>query len=234
MRCFCVCCFSIVYQVINFFLFFGVFALFIAELEDSEDGSTIDWGTVQTIDLIARYMVYGAGGVAVLLFMFWGCHGTLYWKGSDVPNYGAVFRYVHSVVDFWSDVLFVYCMYLYGKDLLFYGSALFTVLPLLCSILLAIYWIYRWRTMIASVPQRIADYLGKYSMALILFMILGNFTSAVELVQSKLFHHTMFNFPLKIDENEQLRVWRFVNITLLEVSMLYMFFDFFSFFFFFF
>ena len=111
-------------------------------------------------------------------------------------------------------------MFLNDKTLFFYGAALFTIIPLFFSVFLSIYWVYRWRTMTSAVPQRIADYLGTYTVTLILFTVMGNFPSAVAFVQSKLLHHPMFSFSLTKRENDQLHVWKFVNTTLLEVHFI--------------
>ena len=174
--------------------------------------------TLNTINNVVSYMLIGVGCCLFLIFILWMIH-NVFWSGSDVPDYGSVIRYIHSVVDFWTDVLFAYSMYLNDEMMHFYGSAIFTILPLCFSMGLSIYWIYRWRTMTASVPQRIADYLNTYTFVLVLFTVFGSFPSAVALAQSRLFHHPMYSLSLKKKENDRLSIWKFVNSTLLEVSM---------------
>ena len=179
-------------------------------------GGNSNKSILKTIDTFTSYLLLAVGGILFVIFLLWMFHNVC-WGGSDVPDYGSVVRFVHSVVDFWTDVLFAYTMYLNKKMLFFYGSALFTVVPLLFSMFLGIYWIYRWRTMTSIVPQRIADYLGTYTVSLILFTVLGNFPSAVAFAQSKFLHRSMFSFSLTKKENDRLHVWKFVNTTLLEV-----------------
>ena len=148
-------------------------------------------------------------------------HGQLCYKRIDKPNYLYVARYIHSVFDFWTDVLFCYTMYLKKENDLFLTSVVFTLTPLLCSIMLVIYWVYRWRTMTANVSHRITEYLGTYSVLLIVFAIFGNFESAVSLAQSKFLYHKAFSFQLKQKESERLQVGRFVNTTMLEVEFFF-------------
>ena len=109
-------------------------------------------------------------------------------------------------------------MYLQEETMYFYLSCLFTVLPLMCSIVLVIYWIHHWHVKTRMlVPQRVEDYLKNYATALIVFTIFGTFGSAVGLVTSKIFLLKVFKFQLKEHEIERLRAWKFVNNALLEV-----------------
>ena len=65
--------------------------------------------------------------------------------------------------------------------------------------------------------MRIHDYVKKHSVALLLFTLIGSFGSTISLVQSKFGLRQIFNFPLTKIENDHLRVWKFVESTLLEV-----------------
>ena len=192
-----------------------MYFIYCTYLELESDGTTHEM--LNTINNVTIGLVV----LALIFVLFVGLmkvfHSVFYFKGSDIPNYSPVFQYVQSVIDFWTDVLFAYSMYL-KEERLYFGLALtFTALPLICSVVLIIYWIYRWRTMTSIVSQRITDYLQRYSMSLILLTLFGNFGSAMGLVRSRFMLSPRFMFSLKKTETERLKVWKFVNVTLLEV-----------------
>ena len=162
--------------------------------------------------------------IGIIIVILRSLHGKVLWKGSDVSNYNDVLRYIQSMMDFWTDVFFAYTMYLKNQEKYFIASLLFTIIPMVCSITFVIYWIFGWRRVTSisvsiAIPQRIIDYLHDYSMTLILFTILANFGSAVQLCQSRFLLNPMFNFSLKKSENDRLRIWKFINNTLLEVKL---------------
>lgn len=185
----------------------------------SADTANTFVGISKTIDEIAIYTSLGALFVLVVVFLLYCFHNKIsIWSGSDKPNYLSVLRYVQAVIDFWTDILFAFTMYLRNKITYFYLSIVFIIIPLLFSIVSMVYWTYRWRTKTSIIPLRIHDYLKKHSMILVLFTIIGSFGSAISLVQSKFCLRQMFNFPLTNVENDHLRVWKFINSTLLEVK----------------
>ena len=112
-------------------------------------------------------------------------------------------------------------MYLQEETFYFSVSLIFTILPLVVSILLVIVWIRRWLVESYSVSRRIKTYIAKYSFLLIIFTIIGDFYSCIILLQSKLLCMEMFNFPLKKNESDRLVLWKFINVTLLEVESLH-------------
>ena len=173
---------------------------------------------LESINDTVIYFVIALIILLIFVFLLFAFDGVLFDKIGDTPNYFFVARYISNAFDLWSDVLFTYTLYLKNETIFFILSFVFAVLPLLCSILLCIYWIYRWRTMTTSVAHRISEYLNRFSVLLILFSIFSNFESAVSLIQSKLFYHRAFSFQLKQKESFRLKIWRFVNTTLLEVT----------------
>ena len=114
------------------------------------------------------------------------------------------------------DLLFCYSMYLRCLYILFYISAIFTLISFLLSLSFIIYWIYRWRIATVTKLYRLTEYLHKYSLTMILLTIVGDFYACVLLVQSKLFCLEVFNFPLKQIEQDQLIVYKFICRTLFE------------------
>ena len=154
------------------------------------------------------------------------------WRGTDLFDNSAACRYVTSVLDFWTDVLFAFRLSsesdgttdftkLDIKDLYIF-SIIFVILPLISSMIFIIYWIYKWRAKTVSVSHRITNYLASYSPFLVLLSVFGSFHSTVQLIRSKLFGLNVFHFPLKEKEFEKLWIWRFVNQTVLEVCCIVM------------
>ena len=175
---------------------------------------------LEQIDEYGKYLGIGIVGILFLLVFLRVYHRRVCCchRGSDVPNYGSIANYVHSCLDLWTDILFVYAMYLKNETMYFYFSLLFTIIPMCCSICLVIYWIRRWQNENAmTVSHRIKDYLSKYSIVLIIFTLIGDFYSCVLLLQTKLLCMQMFNFPLKRKESDSLIVYKFVNVSLFEV-----------------
>ena len=140
------------------------------------------------------------------------------YKECDKPDYFAVARYIQTAMDVWSDYLFVYAMYLQNEMDYFYLSGIFVLAPLLFSVLLLVYWMHRWHTMISSLPQRLTDFLDKYTATFVFYTIFGTFGSCVSLLQSRFLLDPVFNFPLKKSENQRLLIWKFINDTILEVE----------------
>ena len=167
-------------------------------------------------------------GIAILILIiciccFRLCHRTIFScaNGADIPDYFALVRYIHSVTDFWTDIFLCYALYISQKWNLFYASLIFTIIPLLCSIILVIYWIHRWRSFgkqIYSISHRLVDYLDSYAIALGFLSIMGDFPTTIWLLQSRLFYANIFNLSLKKKEFQTLIAWRFINVTLLEVK----------------
>ena len=138
-------------------------------------------------------------------------------KGSDAPNYEYVSWYINSVCDFWSDIMFCYLAYLVNEIVIFYFALIFTLIPLLMSFVLSIYWIHKWRTMTCSVPHRIIHYLRANSVKLITFTIFSSdFYCSVLLLQSKLFCLDIFNFSLTKDETSKLIIWKLISVVICE------------------
>ena len=144
--------------------------------------------------------------------------GVFFYKECDKADYFSVFKYIQSSIDVWSDCLFIYAMYLEDEARYFYLSCIFVITPSLFSIVLVVFWIYRWRVITIPVHQRLTDYLDKYTTAFVVFTIFGTFGGALSLMESQFLLHPMFNFQLKRLENQRLLVWKFVNDTLLEVT----------------
>lgn len=172
---------------------------------------------LKTIDTVTSYTMVAVVVILCIILIAGSYHGRLYFVGSDKPKYTSLVKYIHSVIDLWTDFLFVYAMYLKQESNYFYSSLVFAILPQLFSAFSVVYWIYRWDTMTTVVPQRISDYLHKYSTTvLILFTIFGDFGSATQLAQSKLFFWQRFNFQLTKSENNKLYIWKFFGTTILE------------------
>ena len=138
--------------------------------------------------------------------------------GGDEFEYGYIIRYIHSVSDFWTDLLFVYSMYLHKQYILCLCSAFFTIVPFLASLAFIIYWMFTWRVMTATASLRLRQYLQKHSILLIVLTMTAGFHSCVLLLQSKLFYVDVFHFPLKQSEMSNLLWHNFIAKTLLEVS----------------
>ena len=107
-------------------------------------------------------------------------------------------------------------MYLRCELELFVWSMVFTIVPLLISLILIIYFLYRWRILTTTALHRLTEYLHKFSVVLILWTIAADFYSCILLVRSKLFYFDVFNLPLTQEEMDNLIVFKFINTTLFE------------------
>ena len=179
-------------------------------------------GVLSRINDITLIVGFSTIVLVIIIFFVQGCHRLICpcARGADAPNYFTAIRYIHSVTDFWTDIFLCYTLYIYEKWRLFYASLTFTIVPLLFSIGLVVYWIRYWRkNKLYSISRRIVDYLDRYAIVLGFLSLIGDFHTTIWLVQSKLFYAKIFNFPLKKREFETLIIWRFINVTLLEVKI---------------
>lgn len=184
---------------------------------EKEEVANVGGVTLQSVNSAASGIGIGLMvmlGCLLLLFLF---GKKIIWKRADNASYGGVFMYIQNVGDFWSDVLFCFAMLIENEIQLFLFGLVFTIAPLLCTIGLLAFWLQRWRVMSVSVSHRIRDWVKRYSTAFITFAIFGTFHAALALVQSRIFCLDVFTFPLKQQEYQRLRIWKFVNSTLLEV-----------------
>lgn len=67
-------------------------------------GLELNENILNTINTITSYLLYAIGLILFCIFLLWMFHNVC-WSGSDVPDYGSVVRFVHSVVDFWTGTL---------------------------------------------------------------------------------------------------------------------------------
>ena len=175
---------------------------------------------IEILNDAANYITYGMIAVFVSIFVLKKFYSHLKrFRGSDRPKWRSILLYVNSVFDVVTDLLFALSIYSINDSKLviyFYLGLLFTVLPFCISVFSVIYWIYKWNIMTCSVSTRITNYLQRYSFILIFFTVLGDFYTAIMLVQSKLFGSPLFAFALKKRECERLIVWKFFGVIVCE------------------
>ena len=178
------------------------------------------------LDFLAQLIVYCGLGIYILLLIFshWYYY-SIAKKCCDMPNYASLFRWIQSMIDFWTDVIFAIVLYLQDTDLnlnylLFYASMIFTILPYILSLLIAVYWIVRWNRW-KNEPNRLKTYLNKYEMIILLCSLItggGGFFTTIELFQSKLMSNLfgVFYISLKKEEFNQLRYYKFFTVIICE------------------
>ena len=64
--------------------------------------------------------------------------------------------------------------------------------------------------------DRLVNWIKKYDKIMFIISITAGFYAAIELFTSRIFPKTIFYFPLKPDEKEVLKHYKFINIVLLE------------------
>ena len=106
----------------------------------------------QEIDGVTTYMAIGLGVIiGVLLFYFLIVHTSCCdglscvkerrsasTRGSDRPNLIYILKFFHSSLDFWTDILYCYQMYILSELFFFLTSLLFVILPMFCSTILIV------------------------------------------------------------------------------------------------
>ena len=186
------------------------------------------------MDRFTTYMVFGFGALISALLVYFlvfhtsCCDGfdcikecrSASSRGSDKPKVIYILRFFHSSLDFWTDMLFCYQMYILSELFFFLASLTFVMLPIFCSMVLIVYFIYTWRVLSkhVMVSRRIVDYLRKYEAVLVMVSLVTSFPATMLLTRSKLFYLNVFYFPLTGEEYEAAIMFRIINVTLLEVS----------------
>ena len=192
--------------------------IFSCDTEDSDNKSRLD-----QIESFIQFIGLGLLlSLLIVLLMKVITPKLQKFQGGDKIKFTNIIAYIHSAFDFWTDLSFCYLLYLRCYLKLFVFAFIFTMASFVVSLIFIVYWIYKWRLMTTQQLQRIRDYLKQYSVVLILLTVFGDFYSAVLLVRSKLFYADVFNFSLKESEMDQLIVFKFINITLLEVLFFYL------------
>ena len=70
-------------------------------------------------------------------------------------------------------------------------------------------------------PTRLIKYFQNYEYAVYFLSIFGTFYRAIDICQSKLFYLQIFNLQLRKHEFVVLKHFRFVNVVLFEVCLVY-------------
>ena len=182
---------------------------------------------------IALVFIYAAAVSAVgwctVAYIYHACIIKDKARGCDAPSYHIIFRFVGSIADFWTDVLFAIVLYFERIQVLFILGVCFIVLPFISQFLSAFIWINKWKHWKKDHPKRLHLYLEKYEFALYILGMIAGFYNTIDLVRSKLFYFKMFGFQLKKNESEVLKKYRFIIITIIEnvpqliIQMLYIF-----------
>ena len=118
-------------------------------------------------------------------------------QSSDKMNYFAVIRFIHQLLDAWTDLSFcaiLYCQQLFGLSVF---SAFCIILPYTMSILITMYYLVRWSRWKQDHPSRVKHYLKRYQFIILLVSLFGGFYSTIDLFRSKIFYLRLMYFPLK-------------------------------------
>ena len=160
------------------------------------------------------FLGFIAFGIVVLMYVYYQWSSTN--RLSDTVNFVAIIRYIHQVLDLWTDLSF--CVVLYYEELynLTILSFIFVIVPYLISIFVSIYSIFKWTRWRQDHPSRLKHYLKSYEFAIILFSLFGGFYATIDLFRSKILYLRIMYFPLKQSEYNHLKYLRFVNFILLE------------------
>ena len=171
---------------------------------------------VQTWNNTGTFVFFGfiVFGVVIITFVWYKWSSTN--KASDNVNFVYVIRYIHQILDLWTDLSF--CVVLYYQKLydLTFVAGMFVIVPYLMSILVSIYSILRWTRWSQDHPSRLKYYLKRYEFILILFSLFGGFYATIDLFRSKILYLRITYFPLKQSEYNHLKYLRFINFVILE------------------
>ena len=153
-------------------------------------------------------------------------------KGSHLNNLFGLLRFFASVADFWTDLLFTAILYFESNRednisnnnkntyfLLFIVSTVCVGAAYLCSCIFGVYWISRMRITISGKKDsshRLLKYFKQYDMFVYGMITIAGFYATIDLLRSKLFYLDIFNLQLTHEEYTSLKMYRFINIVLLE------------------
>ena len=171
---------------------------------------------VQTWNTTGTFVFFGFMVFGVIVVTFIWCKWLSTKKASDNVNLVPVIRYIHQVLDLWTDLSF--CIVLYYQELydLTIVAGVFVIVPYLMSIVVSIYSIFKWTRWRQDHPSRLKLYLRNYEFVMILFSLFGGFYATIDLFRSKIFYLQITYFPLKQSEYNHLKYLRFINFVLFE------------------
>ena len=186
------------------------------EASISPTASNLNGKLVQTWNNTGTFVFFGfiAFGIVVIMYVWYKWLSTH--KASDNINVVPVIRYIHQVLDLWTDLSF--CVVLYYQQLydLTIFAGIFILIPYLMSILVSVYSIFKWTRWRQDNPSRLKHYLKSYEFVLILFSLFDGFYATIDLFRSKILYLRITYFPLKLSEYNHLKYLRFINFIILE------------------
>ena len=166
---------------------------------------------------LSELFVYVSLGISLLLIICALYYHKKLKKGSDKPSYISLFRFLQSVSDLWTDVMFCVILYLDEKNnYLFWYCCLTIIVPYTISCIIGIYWIHKWRLVSHINLIRLSQYIKKYDWLFYVGMVFGGFFSIIDLTQSKIFYLKCFYLPLKEIEYIKFKHIKFLIIVLFE------------------
>ena len=169
----------------------------------------------------AGIMVFsGCFGIGCLTFVICYVYHTFILKiRCDSPKFYLIPRYFQNIGDFWTDLFFSVILYFKQRYILSILALFFTIFPFILQCVFGIKFVIKWkykRSNASDDSQRLLSYFKKYEILIYLSTIFAGFYNTCDLFKSKIFYKKWFSMPLKTNEYDKLRKYRFLNIAALE------------------
>ena len=129
-----------------------------------------------------------------------------------------IWLYFQSLADFWTDLFFAIILYFENYDILCYNALFFTIGPFIMNLVVGIKYILYWKQYTQNNGTiRLQQYLNKYEFVIYLLLIAGaGFYNTIDVLKSNVFYLKLFHFQIKSNEYDQLKKYKFINITVFE------------------
>ena len=134
----------------------------------------------------------------------------------DTPKYFVFWTFFQNAGDFWSDLFFSLILLFDKYYFLSLLSFVFTMFPFIMQLIVAVYFVLKWKHWKQDNQIRLQNYVNKYEVVMYLLTMVGGFYNTIDLIKTNAFYLSIFSFPLKVEEADQLRKYRFSNIVLFE------------------
>lgn len=184
--------------------------------DESDDVQFIYVVLLQLVEIVLAHTIILAFVVVLLLcllLLLIACCFHLPRRGSDSPDYMAIFKFFITTGDYYSDLIWTVTLYLEGDSLWIYAAS-FTVGPHLLSIAVALFFTLKWSQ--SRSREAILEYAKKYDTLIVALSMISGFYAATDLITSHLFHLSALSLPLSNQQRARINSLKMLNENVLE------------------
>ena len=168
----------------------------------------------ETSALNALFIAYSVGTLLVIISYL---IRKVNKKMSHDPKHIYILAFIHSAVDFYTDIIFSAILYFEGIFILLFPSIGFILLAYIGQLCVCTYYIRKWTKGENDSIHRLSKYIASYGAYIVGTAVFGaNFYNVIDLMQGQFLTQSCFNLSLKKTEYDSIKTLKFINVVLIE------------------